>query len=388
MRIFNSETHMKIGFDAKRAFYNQTGLGNYSRNLILNLSKQYCDCQYILFSPKNKKNKNLAPVVEQKNVVTCFPTSLDRHFSSLWRMFRMSAYIKRMKINLFHGITNELPFGIKSVNIPSVVTIHDLIFLRFPHFYPFFDRLIYRFKVGYACRKADKIIAVSECTKRDISTYYAIPPEKIEVIYQGCDAAFYHKISEQDKKKILDKYKLQSGFILTVGTIEERKNVLLAVKALKHLPPSISLVAIGKTTSYQKKVEKYARKHGLTNRIHLLSHVSFQELPVFYQLASVFVYPSYYEGFGIPIIEAIASGIPVVAATGSCLEEAGGRGALYVNPDSETSLSEAILSILNNENIYKSLLEQGKKHIEQFSEIEIAKKIMHLYQSLCQPSQL
>jgi glycosyltransferase involved in cell wall biosynthesis len=376
---------MKIGFDAKRTFCNQTGLGNYSRNLILNLSKWYSDCELLLFSPKNRENAKLRFVLAQKNVVTCFPTGLYRHFSSLWRMFGMSTDIKKANLDLFHGLTNELPIGIKSSAVTSVVTIHDLIFLRFPQLYPFFDRLIYRFKVGYACRKADKIIAVSECTKRDICTFYHIPSEKIEVIYQGCDTIFQHKLSEQEKNKVLDKYRLPSGFILNVGTIEARKNLLLIVKALRELPSSVHLVAIGKSTSYQKKIEKYACENGLTDRIHLLHHVPFEELPAFYQLTSVFVYPSYYEGFGIPVIEAISSGVPVVAATGSCLEEAGGNGALYINPDNEKALSKAILSILNNENLRTELLENGKKYIEQFSEIEIAKKVKHLYQSLCQP---
>ena len=378
---------MKIGFDAKRAFCNQTGLGNYSRNLILILSKWYSDCGLLLFSPKNKENSKLKPILAQKNVTTFFPTGLRRRFSSLWRMFGMVADIKKANLDLFHGLTNELPIGIKSAAVTSVVTIHDLIFLRFPHLYPFFDRLIYRFKVGYACRNADKIIAISECTKRDIIAFYHIPPSKIEVIYQGYNAVFQHKISEQEKNNILKKYQLQSGFILNVGTIEARKNLLLIVKALRELPQSVHLVAIGKSTSYQKKIEKYARENGLTDRIHLLHNITFEELPTFYQSSSVFVYPSYYEGFGIPILEAISSGVPVVAATGSCLEEAGGNGAIYVNPDDEKMLSEAIMSILNNENLRTKLLENGKKHIEQFSDMEIAKKIMHLYQSLCQPFQ-
>jgi glycosyltransferase involved in cell wall biosynthesis len=379
---------MKIGFDAKRALCNQTGLGNYSRYLVLILSKLYPACKLLLFLPKERENDKLNLALAQKNVTTAFPSGLYRRFASLWRMFGMSADIKKANLNLFHGLTNELPIGIKSAGVASVVTIHDLIFLRFPHFYPFFDRLIYRFKVGYACRKADKIIAISECTKRDINAFYHVPLEKIEVIYQGCDTVFLQKLSAQEKSKVLDKYRLQSGFILNVGTIEARKNLLLIVKALRELPQSVHLVAIGKSTPYRKKVEEYVQANGLTDRVHLLQNVPFEELPAFYQSASVFVYPSYFEGFGIPVIEAISSGVPVVAATGSCLEEAGGDGALYINPDDEKSLSKAVLSIFNNEKLRTELIHNGEKHIEQFSEIKIAKKIMHLYQSLCQPSRL
>jgi glycosyltransferase involved in cell wall biosynthesis len=256
-----------------------------------------------------------------------------------------------------------------------------LIFLRYPQYYKPIDRFIYRLKFRYACRKADRIIAVSECTKRDIISFFHIPEEKIHVVYQGCHPAFGVSVSEEKRKAVMEKYRLPSLFVLNVGSIEERKNLMLAAKALQHIPDNIHLVAVGKRTPYQSRVEKYAHESGLESRLHLLNGVTFDDLPAIYQSAAVFVYPSYFEGFGIPVIEALTSGVPVIAATGSCLEEAGGPGSACVDPDDYMALAEKISEILTNERLAQQMIEAGKKYVERFSEDRIASDIMDVYQS-------
>jgi glycosyltransferase involved in cell wall biosynthesis len=242
--------------------------------------------------------------------------------------------------------------------------------------------MIYRFKFRLACRNADKIIAVSECTKRDIVSFFRIPEEKITVIYQGCHPIFRQKVTDEKKSEIADKYRLPSRFILSVGSVEARKNLLLAVKALKNIPEDIHLVAVGKSTLYQSEVEQYAEKAGLQSRVHILNNVSFEDLPTLYQSADVFVFPSFFEGFGIPIIEALSSEIPVIAATGSCLEEAGGPGSVYVNPNDDAELSERIMEILTNQELANKMIETGKKYVKRFSEKTIAVEIMNVYKSI------
>ena len=152
------------------------------------------------------------------------------------------------------------------------------------------------------------------------------------------------------------------------------------MKALQYIPEDISLVAIGKKTTYTNEVEEYINKHQLNHRVHILHNIPFQELPVFYQLAKLFVYPSFFEGFGIPIIEAIHSNIPVIAATGSCLEEAGGPDSIYINPNNEKELAININKILTSPDLASKMTTKGKEYIKRFSDETIAQDIMQVYQ--------
>jgi glycosyltransferase involved in cell wall biosynthesis len=370
---------MRIGFDAKRAVQNNTGLGNYSRYVIEILSKYCPDNSYILFAPRRKANSRLETILSRANVSFIFPRGIFRRLSSLWRTFGMTVDIRKQNLAVYHGLSGELPVGIRKTGVKSVVTVHDLIFLRYPEYYRPADRLIYRLKFKAACQKADRIIAVSECTKRDIVSFFHIPEEKIAVVYQGCHPACSAGVPEEGKKAVVEKYGLPSRFLLNVGSIEARKNLLLAVRALKSLPGDVHLVAVGKPTPYQQEVEKYAAKSGLSPRLHLLNSVAFDDLPAIYRLASVFVYPSFFEGFGIPVIEALSSGIPVIAATGSCLEEAGGPGSIYVNPNDEAELSKQIAGILSSRELSGKMSETGKEYVKRFSEKNIAAEIMKIY---------
>ena len=213
--------------------------------------------------------------------------------------------------------------------------------MRYPQYYQSIDRKIYTYKFRKASENADKIIAISECTKRDIIRYFNIPDDKIEVVYQGCDPVFARPVSKKEKDRVRAAYGLPERFILSVGTIEERKNLLLAVKAVEKLD-DVHLVAIGKSTDYAKKVQDYVEAHGLENRVHIIHNLKFGDLPILYLLASLFVYPSRFEGFGIPIVEALSAGVPVIASTGSCLEEAGGEHSIYVDPDDVEGMANAM----------------------------------------------
>lgn len=374
---------MKIGFDGKRAVQNNTGLGNYSRYLVEILSAYFPDNQYVLFAPKRRENPRLEKLKCAPNVSFFYPkTYFAKQFSSLWRLFGIKADLKREKPDVYHGLSNELPLGIASTGIKSIVTIHDLIFLRYPEYYKPIDRFIYRLKFQYACQRADKIIAVSECSKRDIVSFFHIPEEKIEVVYQGCHPCFRKEVTDEKKMEVSHKYGLPKHYLLYVGTVESRKNLLLAVKALKSLPPEISLVAVGKKTQYQDLVEKYASENGVAHRLHIFNGVPFADLPAFYAQARIFIYPSFFEGFGIPIVEALSQGIPTIAATGSCLEEAGGSNSIYVDPLDEAGLAEKIKRIWHDSELSVSMAKAGKAYVERFSDEKIACQLMAVYSSL------
>ncbi len=373
---------MKIGFDAKRAVQNNTGLGNYSRYLIEILSEYYPDNQYLLFAPKRKENPRLQVLESRENVSFIYPTGISGLFPSFWRTSGIKSDLKRQSPDIFHGLSGELPVRIAKTGIKSIVTVHDLIFLRYPQYYKSIDRFIYKRKFLYACKNADHVIAVSEATKRDIVNYLNIPAEKITVIYQGCHHGFKEAVSLVKKEAVMKKYHLPQNFILYVGSIESRKNLLLIVNSLQFIDNQIGLVAIGKRTPYQDEVERVIKEKGLSDRVYIFNQVPFDDLPTFYQLARIFVYPSYFEGFGIPVLEALSSGVPVIAAKGSCLEEAGGPDSFYVDPDNESELAEKIKTILDDNELMNSMSINGRKYAENFSDKRIADQIFKLYQTL------
>lgn len=373
---------MRIGFDAKRAVQNHTGLGNYSRHLIETLAEARPDCECLLFAPKRKNNHRLAKIMTLPNVKWVFPQGAAKFFSALWRIWGITKTLKKRQIDIFHGCSNELPLSIAHSGIKSVVTIHDLIFLRYPQYYKAIDRAIYRLKLRLACRNACRIIAVSQCTKADLIALMDVPASKIDVVYQGCHSSFGVQLSDTAKAEVTQKYGLPPDFLLNVGSIEPRKNLLAAVKALERLPERIHLAAVGRRTPYQDEATRYAHAHNLASRLHILNGVPFADLPALYQGAAVFVYPSFFEGFGIPVLEALASGTPVVAATGSCLEEAGGAHSLYVNPHSSTELADAIAQIIGSPHLAAQMSARGREYAARFSPQNIADALMRIYTAL------
>ncbi len=378
---------MRIGYDGKRAVQNFTGLGNYSRYVVESLSTFAPENEYWLYAPMHRENKQLSEMIEESRGVVSVhhPSSLVwRWMNSLWRIRGIARDLKQDKVALFHGLSNELPLNINKVEgLKSIVTIHDLIFLRLPHYYPLIDRLIYNYKCRYACQQADHIIAVSECTKRDIIHYYGISEKKISVIYQGCDSIYSKCVAKNKREEVKRRYSLPEHYILSVGTIERRKNTLLIVKALAQLPEELHFVLIGRPTIYIDKLKEFMAKAGLQGRVHFLHGIPSADLPAIYQCADTFVYPSVYEGFGIPVFEALHSGIPVIAATGSCLEEAGGKYSLYIEPHDVSGLVAAIRKTLDT-SVRTDMIEEGLKWVQHFTPKQMAHETMECYQNVLQ----
>jgi Glycosyltransferase len=235
---------MNIGFDAKRAYHNGTGLGHYSRTLISSLAEYYPGHEYYLFNPKASSKFHLQQLKNIHEVLPGFPSSL---FPSAWRSSWVKKDLQKFNIDLYHGLSHEIPVGIQKTKIKTVVTIHDLIHERYPEQYNSIDVNIYNKKFRYACEHADKVIAISSQTKQDIIDFYKTPEEKITVCYQSCNPAFSKAISEEEKKRVTQLYDLPEKYFLYVGSIIERKNLLTICKALVVLKDdlNIPLVVIG-----------------------------------------------------------------------------------------------------------------------------------------------
>ncbi len=376
---------MKIGFDAKRAFSNFTGLGNYSRSTIRILTEHFPTKKYLLYTAKvpDENQVRFLDLPHHAQTHIRIPrTFIGELFPSYWRSFGILKDLQSDRIDVYHGLSHELPKNIHKTPIKTVVTIHDLIFLRYPQFYKSIDRKIYERKFRYACEHADAVIAISEQTKRDIIHFFGIDEKKISVIYQSCSPIFYQSLSNIEREMVRKKYKLPSNYLLNVGTIEERKNLMTLVKALKHSKSDLPLVVVGRKTAYFDKVRQYIHEHQLTQRIHFIEKINFSDLPAIYQMASLFIYPSFFEGFGIPIIEALHSSTPVIAAKGSCLEEAGGAHSLYIHPGDEKELAEKIDAVLSTKDLRDKMIREGKDYVKKFNEGEIAEKLIKLYKKI------
>jgi glycosyltransferase involved in cell wall biosynthesis len=371
---------LRIGFDAKRAFLNNTGLGNYSRSVIKSLASTFPENEYFLYTTKQIQNSRTAAMLSYPGVKVRTPAMPI--LKSLWRSRFVVNCLLKDKIDLYHGLSHEIPVSIQNTSIKTVVTIHDLIFLRYPQYYKPADRKIYEMKFRNACKNADKIIAISEQTKRDIIHYFGTDEAKIEVVYQSCDPSFAQQYTTDHLNTIRSTYHLPEKFLLNVGTIEDRKNLMLIVKALSEIPEAVKLVVIGKETPYAMKVKKYLAEHQLKNRVLFLKDIPFSDLPAIYQLAKIFIYPSEFEGFGIPVLEALNAGVPVIAATGSCLEEAGGPASLYVSPTDPKALATAVNKVLQDPNLSNNMITAGKLHAAQFKENAHAENLMRIYKNL------
>lgn len=380
---------MNIGFDAKRAYHNQTGLGHYSRTLINSLSVDFPENDYFLFNPKPSNIFHF----NKENIYEVLPIKLiHKSFSSLWRTKGVLKELKKLNIEIYHGLSHEIPVGISKTKTKSVVTIHDLIFEHYPSQYNKMDVAIYRAKFKYACKNASHIIAISEQTKRDVIQFYKIPENKITVCYQSCNEQFAQQISDEKKEKIRKKYSLPSEYLLSVGSIIERKNLLAICKSLKLLNSNIPLVVIGDGSSYKEIVKKYIAENNLASRIIFLSEkeeainsMSFktaEDFPAIYQMATAMIYPSTFEGFGIPVLEALISKIPVITSNVSCLPETGGNAAFYINPTSEKEIANAIQEILENKSLVKERIELGTLHAQKFTPSKSAAAVMNVYKTL------
>lgn len=382
---------MRIGFDAKRAFQNGTGLGHYSRTLIASLAQHFPAHEYYLFAPK--VTQRFAKGLHPYKIISpgSFPYRL---FRSAWRSLGIVKDLRKNKIDVFHGLSHEIPRGIQSSGIPSVVTMHDLIFERFPQQYNKIDILIYRSKFKYACKHANSIIAISQQTKEDLINFYQVAADKITVCYQSCDESFSRQVPALEQEQIRQLYQLPPRYFLSVGSIIERKNLLTVCKAMLLLKDrlSIPLVVIGKGGDYKVKLQHFIKEHHLQDHIIFLSDnaeansnegfESSAHFPAIYQMAEAMIYPSTFEGFGIPILEALSSGLPVITSNVSCMPEAGGDAAAYIDPLDAEELASKMEAIANNKELAAVMSAKGLAHAAHFSTEKTADAIMQVYKKL------
>lgn len=377
---------MIVGFDAKRAFQNFTGLGNYSRMLICGLAQEHNEVRSFLYAPE-MSGEYKSYFSGYANISTRQPSGIDRSVPNIWRRWGVAVHLKGDKIDIFHGLSHELPHGIPH-SIKKVVTMHDLIVWRYPQYYKPFDRMMHRIKQRHACRIADVAVAISHQTKRDLIDIMHVPESKIRVIYQSCDPIFWKPVSEQDKAEVRETYNLPEKYIVCVGSIEERKNQLSAIRALSELPEEVHLVIVGHPHGgYQRDLNSEIRRRKLAARVHIISNADFADFPALYANAIASVYVSRFEGFGIPILESMCCDTPVVTSNISSMPEAGGEAALYASPDKPDEIAAQLNKIIADPQLRSQLVELGRKQRQQFTQQKIIADFYSLYTELCPPKE-
>lgn len=371
---------MKVAFDAKRIFNNTTGLGNYSRTLLDNLRRFHPELEYLLFTPSvNKKASDKNYAQEFKTITT------NTRFKNLWRSYGIRKDLEQEKIDIYHGLSNEIPFWLRKIQ--TIVTIHDVIFKVLPNTYPKIDIWMYEEKTRYACRYANTIIAISEKTKSDLIKYYEVEPERIKVIYQACAPIYYEPLlSGIELQSNLKFANLPTEYILSVGSIIERKNLLNLIKAVHILPKNFQLpiVVVGQGKAYKKKIQQYLVDHQIEHLVYWVENLTeTQDLKKLYQQAQLMVYPSLYEGFGLPVVEAMLCETPVITSYTSSLPEAGGQYTKLVNPTSIEELSAAIIELLNDSQRRKEMGMLGRADaLDRFNPQKLTHQMVSLYLSM------
>ncbi len=368
---------MKIGFDAKRALLNDTGLGVYARNLIQSCLSYYPNHDYHLFSTTAKPNLESQLVGE---FFIHFPEkTIDKILPSLWRSRGIVNDLQQYKLDVFHGLSNEIPFGIDRLKkTKKIVTIHDVLFLSHPAQYPWIDRQIYKAKVQNACNIADTTIVISEATKQELVKHFHVNENKIEVVYQPCDAIFSEPTTVEQLSTFRQKHQLPARFIVQVSSFFPRKNQLNLVKAFHKVHHKIpqNLIFVGGFQSERNAVQQYVSENKLSQRVQFINHLSTSELAMLYQMADLMVYPSVAEGFGIPIIEGLASGLTVLASDIDCFKEVGGDAIYYCDTLNISAFSEALFWALKNP-VHSPIMQT---QLEKFEPKKLANQLMNLYE--------
>lgn len=339
---------MKIGFDAKRAFLNKSGLGNYSRDLICGVHEVDQKNELHLFTTgisSALSQKNEFHLTKDERIQVHLPENgIDKLAKAAWRRKKITKLIRREDLDVYHGLSNELPIGIENTDCKSVVTIHDLIFEEFPKQYKALDRIRYRKKVQHACTVANKVVCVSRVTARKLHKLYGVDKTKIKVIPPSIHQSFYTDAPLQDKLDVAEKYHLPTKFYLSVGNFELRKQQIKLLAILKNIP-SARLVLVGGKNSYSKELASKAKQMGLSSRLRMLHQVNLAELRCLYQMATAFVYASNHEGFGMPLAEAMASNCPVIAPNLPLYHEVTGKYAWFYTPNKFSQLCTRIVNL-------------------------------------------
>lgn len=360
----------RIGIDGAALVKDHpTGVEVMTRELISALIRQDRDNRYFIYAPR--------PLPEE---LLQFPNVVGRVGRSVrfWTQTLLPRMVRGDSLDIFWSPSNILPRGLRC---KTLATIHDLAFMRFPRCYKLKDWFLSWLTAYRAARYATNVIAISRQTKQDLIHYFNASPDRIKVIY--CALPYTHK--QANPEEISHRYNLPSRFLLSVGRIEPRKNPLNIVLAFKLIAPDwpdLHLVFVGPITSYAHRVQLLVDRAGLHSRVHFLGFVPLDDLFTIYQMAQILVFPSLYEGFGIPILESWAAHTPVVTSQGGATQEVAEDAAVLIDPFSAQDIAAKLKLLLGDETLCKKYIQAGTSRLQQFSWKHSASKLKTVLENL------
>jgi len=367
---------VRIGIDVRKL--HDFGIGTYIRNIVRQLARLDGDSEYVLLArPQDCETLSAIGPNFRSVSETSGNYSIAEQLTIPWAL-------RREGVTLFHAPHYVLP---PLVSCKSVVTIHDCIHLMFPQYLPNRLALAYsRLSIDLAAKRATRVMTVSESSKRDILRFVDVPADKIDVIHNAYDVRFGIEPREEDVVRVRERYQLHDEFVLYVGNVKPHKNLGRLIEAFDLVRNrglrQLKLVLIGDEISKYAALRRAVHQHQLHKYVRFLGYQSEDTLAVMYRLASVFVFPSLYEGFGLPPLEAIASGTPVVTSNLSSLPEVAGDAALLVDPYDPAAIADAIHRVLTDESVRAGLRRKGLARAHQFSWEASARRVREIYRQV------
>ena len=374
----------RIGFDAVRALRNSTGLGNYARHLLRGLHEVAPTLRLQLYTPRTPRAEFAGLPTELGASVHLPPAPWQAPgLRAIWRTTRLGRTAARDGIALYHGLTHEMPRDLPATGVPSVVTIHDLLFHTHPELFSAIDRRSYAWRYRWSIEHATALVAVSSHTRDELHQLLGVPQTRIVVVPPARDPRFAVPASDADRAATRARHGVPTEYLIAVGTFEPRKNQRLALHALAALPTDAPpLVLVGRDGGSESALREEARTLGVASRVRFLTDVTADELPALLQGAALALYLSRAEGFGMPVVEAMSAGVPVVIANGPHLRDAGGTAAVVVAPDDPTGLAAAILAFLESSDRRSAAIDAGTQHAATFDAPALARRLLSVYDAV------
>ncbi len=375
---------MRIGLDATALPPQPVGAGNYIIQLIRALSAMVVEEELVVFT--QRRGPDLIDLPEDNSVEWVIVEDRSPGSRLIWEQTRFPKLIQKSGVDLLHSLHYTRPIRLPCA---SVVTFHDMTFFLYPELHTRARRMFFPQAIRINARKADALIAVSESTREDTIRLLGIPPEKIITTQLGVDPSFRPIIDAGEKRRIVEKYDLPEQFILYVGLIEPRKNLPMLISAYKRLierDMEFKLILVGRYGWMHEQVLNQIENLELETMIQLIGYVPQEDLALVYNLSSLFVYPTVYEGFGLPVLEAMACGIPVVTTDISSLPEIVGEAGILTPVNDVEALYEGIVLGLNDTDLRQKLVHKGQLRAAKFSWERTAQLTMQVYQRVMQNS--
>lgn len=374
---------MKIGIITNFLDEQAGGIATYTYNLINNLNRIDKKNEYFLI---HHTNTNLDIYKKNKEIISSFLNTPLFKLTS-WRFIKLPLFLKKnnaFALDIIHDTYEIGPLSLVNLPTKKIITVYDLSAYLFPQYHNFLNYLLHKLLFRKTLLNANYVLTISKNSKKDLVKHFNINPNKIKVTYLGVNEKFKLYKNKTELDDVRRKYNLPKKFILNVSTLEPRKNIPNLLKAYGKLYEKIKipLIIIGKTGWKYKKIFKAIENCNLKDKIILLGYIRQKDLPAIYNLATVFVYPSFYEGFGLPVLEAMACGCPVITSNTSSLPEVAGKAAVMTNPYDVNTLSKTMRKVLTDENLRKSMIKRGLKQVKKFSWNRCAKQTLKAYNKI------